>query len=133
MITGLNHLTLAVSDLEVSCEFYTSLLGFELKAKWNHGAYLLAGDLWVCLSKDTAKPAGDYTHYAFSVSAKQLMLWQAKFEEAQVRQWKDNRSEGSSLYFLDPDGHQLELHVGDLNSRLSAIKDHPYEGLQLFN
>ena len=133
MITGFNHLTLAVSDLDLSCQFYTTMLGLELKARWNNGAYLLAGDLWICLSKDSAGPASDYTHYAFSVEAEQLDQWREKFNTAGVRQWKDNRSEGSSIYFLDPDGHKLELHVGDLNSRLSAIADQPYDGLQLFN
>ncbi|HEX5514181.1 MAG TPA: glutathione transferase, partial [Gammaproteobacteria bacterium] len=46
--------------------------------------------------------------------------------------WKDNKSEGDSLYFLDPDGHKLEIHVGDLESRLAALREKPYEGLQLF-
>lgn len=31
---------------------------------------------------------------------------------------EENLSEGDSLYFLDPDGHKLELHVGSLQSRL---------------
>lgn len=133
MISGFNHLTLAVTDLDISCRFYTDILGLKLKARWNNGAYLLAGDLWICLSKDTADPASDYTHYAFSIEAGQLDLWRDKFIASGVTQWKDNRSEGNSIYFLDPDGHKLELHVGDLNSRLSAIADQPYDGLQLFD
>ncbi|WP_159065009.1 hypothetical protein [Thaumasiovibrio subtropicus] len=44
-----------------------------------------------------------------------------------------NRSEGQSLYLLDPDGHKLELHVGDLNSRLAHITEVSYPGLQRHN
>jgi catechol 2,3-dioxygenase-like lactoylglutathione lyase family enzyme len=33
MLTGLNHLTLAVTDLERSVEFYTDLLGLRLEAQ----------------------------------------------------------------------------------------------------
>ncbi len=132
MITGFNHLTLAVTDLDKSCEFYVSMLGLTLKARWNQGAYLLAGDMWLCLSKDKVSPATDYTHYAFSVDEAQLQRFRDQFERNGIPLWKDNSSEGHSLYFLDPDGHQLELHVGDLQTRLSAIQTHPYEGLQLF-
>lgn len=133
MITGLNHLTLGVSDLDASCDFYVSTLGMSLQAKWKHGAYLLAGDLWLCLAVDEPSPAADYTHYAFSVTGQSLEAWQQKCERAGVVQWKSNRSEGSSLYLLDPDGHQLELHIGDLASRLAAIEQNPYEDLQLFD
>lgn len=50
MLTGLNHLTLAVSNLASSLNFYTQTLGFIPKAAWDHGAYLSLGELWLCLS-----------------------------------------------------------------------------------
>lgn len=46
-----------------------------------------------------------------------------------VREWQSNRSEGHSLYLLDPDDHQLEIHVGTLASRLAALSERPYPGL----
>lgn len=46
--------------------------------------------------------------------------------------WRDNRSEGASFYFLDPDGHRLEAHVGDLASRLRACREHPYAGMRFY-
>ena len=44
--------------------------------------------------------------------------------------WKDNKSEGQSFYFLDPDGHKSELHVGDLASRLAQCRERPYSGMR---
>ena len=36
--------------------------------------------------------------------------------------FKENTSPGKSLYFLDPDGHKLEIHVGDWQSRMAIKK-----------
>ena len=123
MLSGLNHLTLAVSQLAPSVAFYQQLLGMTLHARWDSGAYLSCGDLWLCLSLDpqrriTPPEESDYTHYAFSIS------------EAD---WKLNRSEGASHYFLDPDGHKLELHVGSLAQRLAACREQPYKGMVFFD
>ncbi len=52
MLTGLNHLTLAVADLPASIAFYRDLLGFRLEARWDQGAYLELGSLWLCLSRE---------------------------------------------------------------------------------
>jgi hypothetical protein len=46
--------------------------------------------------------------------------------------WKTNKSEGASHYFLDPDGHKLELHVGNLAQRLAACRAKPYKGMVFF-
>ena len=119
-ITGLNHVTLAVSDLPRSIAFYRDLLGCQLRAHWPDGAYLEAGSLWLCLSRydrARAEPHPDYTHLAFSVAPADFAELGARVRAA-CTIWKDNRSEGDSLYFLDPDGHKLELHVGSLQSRL---------------
>ncbi len=49
MITGVNHITLAVRDIEASFTFYTRVLGLRPAAKWPEGAYLLARDMWIAL------------------------------------------------------------------------------------
>jgi hypothetical protein len=55
-----------------------------------------------------------------------------RLKRAGVTSFKDNRSEGESFYFLDPDGHQLELHVGDWLSRVEAKKINPWPDAQFF-
>lgn len=135
MLSGLNHLTLAVTDLDRSVIFYGELLQLRLEARWDCGAYLSLPGLWLCLSLDPlrkAGPAADYTHYAFSISAEHFPVLVARLSEAQVAAWWDNRSEGDSFYFLDPDGHKLEVHVGDLLSRLKACRQAPYAGMVFF-
>ena len=132
-ITGLNHLTLATADLPRAFDFYTRVLGCRPRARWARGAYLSVGELWLCLSLDAgARPSTDYTHVAFDVDAATLDAWRSRLDEAGVTLWKTNSSEGDSLYVLDPDGHRLELHVGDLHSRLAALHDAPYDDLELF-
>lgn len=45
MLQPLNHLTLAVSNLQTSLTFWRDLLGLQLHAEWDTGAYLTCGDL----------------------------------------------------------------------------------------
>lgn len=107
-------------DLARSIDFYRGVLGFALRARWPTGAYLDAGSLWLCLAQAAAPvPASDYTHIAFDVAAADFAALAARVAAA-APIWQDNRSEGASLYFTDPDGHRLELHVGTLASRLAS-------------
>jgi len=136
MITGINHITLSVSDLERSFRFYVEVVGLNPVARWARGAYLKAGDGWICLSLDADTRDGmlpEYTHLAFSISKASFRECAGHVRARGAALWKTNESEGQSLYFLDPDGHKLELHVGDLESRLAALRDHPYDGLELFD
>lgn len=131
-IRGVNHVTLVVTELSRSIAFYVETLGCRLRARWKRGAYLELGPVWLCLELapqgDKSLPPGaltrlDDSHIAFSVDALPIMT---------VTKWKENKSEGDSLYFVDPDGHKLELHVGDLETRLASCRQRPYEGMEFF-
>lgn len=132
MLTGLNHITLAVSNLSRSFDFYVNILRFTPEARWTGGAYLSLGNLWLCLSVDRVATPADYTHYAFSIRSEDFDVFAERLKSLGVTEWKINKSEGKSVYFLDPDGHKLEIHDGDLKSRLSACREHPYENMQFF-
>ena len=134
MLSGLNHLTLAVSQLAPSVAFYQQLPGMTLRARWDNGAYFSCGDLWLCLSLDPQRRVispeeSDYTHYAFTVAEEDFEPFSQRLGQAGVTVWKQNKSEGASFYFLDPDGHKLELHVGSLAARLAACREKPYAGM----
>lgn len=90
--------------------------------------------LWLCLSLDPSRRepvTPDYTHHAFSVA--DFASAAATRRAAGVKEWKDNCSEGDSLYFLDPDGHRLEIHHGDLASRLATCRQQPYRDMQFYD
>ena len=131
-ITGLNHVTLAVSDLPRAITFYRDALGGHLAAEWDKGAYFELGNLWLGLSLGLVQPSQDYSHFALSCCADDFPALAARIREA-TTQWQDNMSEGHSLYFLDPDGHRLELHVGDLQSRLAHYRDHPDKSVTVYD
>lgn len=136
MLSGLNHLTIGVLNLERSLQFYGSLLECRVRATWRSGAYLSIGSLWLCLSLDSKRstePAPDYTHYAFSIAQDKFDVLVRRLREHHVVEWKENRSEGDSFYFLDPDGHKLEVHVGDLDTRLAQCRIAPYDSMRIFD
>lgn len=123
MISGLNHITLAVTNIDTSFEFYSEVLGLKPLAKWDKGAYFLAGDFWFCLNVDEARrPAEDYTHYAFSVDQKAFLDMKKKIEQAGYGAFKENTSPGDSFYFADPDGHKLEIHTQNYKDRVAEKK-----------
>jgi catechol 2,3-dioxygenase-like lactoylglutathione lyase family enzyme len=68
MITGINHLTFSIRDLDNSLAFYTEILGFRTLARWPRGAWLQAGGLWIALLVDEKVrnvEMPEYTHIAF--------------------------------------------------------------------
>jgi len=121
-IIGINHVTLAVKDLEQSLAFYSGLLGCEVRMRKGHSAYLGAGTFWLALVVDEnvrSGPLPEYTHVALSVSKEGLPVLKEKLLKAGVVEWQESEW-ADSFYFLDPDGHKLELHSGTLSERLAS-------------
>ncbi len=131
-ITGVNHVTLAVADLARSVQFYSKVLGGRLRADWKNGAYLELGDLWLCLtlSPHAITPRDDDSHLALSCAPGDFATLASRITDT-VPLWQENRSEGASVYFRDPDGHKLELHQGDLDSRLDHYRAHPEKNVRV--
>lgn len=135
MITGVNHITLSVSNLNQSWDFYTLVLGATPLCRWHKGAYLELGNVWLCLNlQSSTKPAEDYTHIAWDIDADHFNLLHDKIIASGVEIFQENSSEGVSLYFCDPDGHKLELHVGNWQSRIAHKKlDHgSWQNIEFF-
>lgn len=130
MLTGFNHVTLAIRDIDRSFSFYRNILMLKPLVKWDQGAYFLIGPesatdfgFWFCLNVEkNLTPSSSYTHYAFSVSEKDFPTISERIITSGALIFKANTSPGKSLYFLDPDGHKLEIHVGSWLERVETKK-----------
>ena len=135
MIKGINHITLAVKDVEKSLHFYKDILGLKPVVKCRNGAYLTASNTWLALNQDskileTKRP--DYSHNAFNCTSSEFQTLKSQLLEYGCVEWSENKSEGDSFYFLDPDGHKFEIHVGDLKSRLKEMQDNPWDTFEYY-
>ncbi len=130
-VSGVNHVTFPVADLEEAIGFYRDVLGCKHVADWPTGAYLTAGATWIALvaRDESPSPATDYTNVAFDVSPDQFDALAERIRASGAPTWQDNWTEGDSLYFEDPTRHRLEIHCSSLAARLEAAGRDPWDGL----
>lgn len=112
----------------MSFNFYQKVLELRPLVRWSDGAYFLTREnaFWFCLNVDKARKATPCcTHYAFSITETDFPRISENIKSYGSTLYQDNTSPENSLYFLDPDGHKLEIHTGNWNSRLASKKISP--------
>ena len=122
MITGINHITLNVIDIDDTFAFYTEVLGMKPVMKSKMSAYLLAGDVWLAIVKGTSRNDNSYDHVAFQVPEDKFHDLCTAIKKKGCQEWQENKSEGDSLYFLDPSGNKFEIHCSTLQNRVREGK-----------
>jgi catechol 2,3-dioxygenase-like lactoylglutathione lyase family enzyme len=112
-IRGISEVALKVKDLSVAERFYCEVLGLEVglreeRRKW---LFLRAGRAGILLLQEDR---GEWPkqHFAFAVEQSRIESAAALLRERGItvagpvfHEWMP----GNSLYFVDPDGHDLEL------------------------
>jgi catechol 2,3-dioxygenase-like lactoylglutathione lyase family enzyme len=126
MINGLNHITISVSNINSSFEFYTEILGFKPIMKAQLSAYLLLSNLWIALQEEKSLDHINkiYSHIALNVNQNDFDTVVKKLITNNVIKWKENETEGDSFYFLDPSGNKFEIHYSNLENRIKYGKVH---------
>lgn len=126
-VQGFNHLTINVSNLDASLDFYTQVLGLKIRHKGNTDAYLEWGSAWICLvERDSytgrVEQQLGVDHIAFYIAEEHFPDAVKVLQEHPVHIVRApvQRGTGWSINFLDPDGTQLELHTSNLEERMKV-------------
>jgi catechol 2,3-dioxygenase-like lactoylglutathione lyase family enzyme len=124
-IQGIDHVALAVRDVERSARWYHEVLGLERRFadKWDGvPTFIGAGDTALALfpvAGSSPKPPPDrdviaMRHLAFRVDAANFRQARAELERRGIAVEYQDHEVSHSIYFEDPDGHQLEITTYDL-------------------
>jgi catechol 2,3-dioxygenase-like lactoylglutathione lyase family enzyme len=103
--TSLNHVTLAVSDVERSRQFYESVLGASAVSKQENGINLGLGESFLGLYDIPGPPR--IHHFCVGVDGYEIQAAAQKLRQAGIA--PTIRQDRPELYFSDPDGVLVQL------------------------
>lgn len=114
---GLDHVAIAVADVERSERFYAEVLGFErAHPEWHVPVVMAATGTGVAIFDKDLHPGDAYgnpevriLHIAFRVDREGFERAREELAELGLEPRFSDHGIAHSIYFNDPDGHQLEL------------------------
>ena len=124
-LEGIDHVALAVRDVERSAQWYIEVLGFEHRHKdaWDGvPTFIGKGTTAIALfplrheSRSTSPSRGGVRmlHLAFRADRKNFLAAQRELKERGIKFEFQDHEISHSIYFHDPDGHELEITTYEL-------------------
>ena len=119
-IEGIDHVALSVRDVEHSAQWYIDVLGFERRfpGMWG-GVPVFIGKGTTALALFPAKSSDEsmatshggpgMLHLAFRANRENFRAAQQELKKHGIEFEFQDHEIAHSIYFLDPDGHQLEI------------------------
>ena len=124
-IEALDHVALSVRDLERSARWYADVLGFKRQHEgmWD-GVPIFVGNgdaaiaLFPAHEKDGStshdRAAVRTLHFAFRADRENFLCAQDELKKRAIPFDFQNHEISHSIYFRDPDGHQIEITTYEL-------------------
>ena len=118
----IDHVALSVRDVEVSAKWYIENLGFERRHEgmWDDiPVFIGKGEAAIALfpsenkNSETSKRNG-ILHFAFWTDRKNFLAAQEELTRRGIAFHFQDHEISHSIYFNDPDGHQLEITTYEL-------------------
>jgi catechol 2,3-dioxygenase-like lactoylglutathione lyase family enzyme len=125
-LEGIDHVAMGVRDIERSVKWYTEVLGFERlhEGMWDGvPTFIGKGNTGLALF-----PASHQTelsshreirmlHLAFRANRENFLTAQRELEKRGIKFEFQDHEISHSIYFRDPDGHQLEITTYELEGQ----------------
>ncbi|HEY6111125.1 MAG TPA: VOC family protein [Chthoniobacterales bacterium] len=124
-LEGIDHVALAVRDVERSAQWYIDVLGFEHRYKdvWDGVPTFIGKDTTAIAlfpprssasSSSTSQTPIRMLHLAFRADRKNFLAAQAELKRRGIDFEFQDHEISHSIYFHDPDGHELEITTYEL-------------------
>lgn len=121
---GIDHIAIMVRDVKVSAQWYQDVLGLQRlhEATWaDYPAVVGTGTTSIALfpvAGDDPKPRPDRNtlamrHFALRVTRANLDAAKKDLAQRSIPFTEAHHQIAESVYFLDPDGHEIELTTYD--------------------
>ena len=126
-LEGIDHVAVGVRDIERSAKWYIEVLGFERihEGMWNGvPTFIGKGNTGIALfptspdaqSAPSTRRDIRMLHLAFRANRENFLGAQQELKERGIKFEFQDHEISHSIYFRDPDGHELEITTYDLAS-----------------